>query len=431
MELTAVSLSCGRLGFCLARVSVKLDATFLSSKNANEAASRLVIVANEFKVLQDGHYVNVRPKAEVLAHMLQTQWAHELQQLQQPSAAVTLMAVVPVYPTTGSDQQASAIAVNTLKAKALDEVLQQLNIPGGCIIRQSTRCISAAVKTLLGQDTRAMAAGNWEKRQQLERDAVELFLQEGRRGSATAEVLQQFRVQDGRKNADARHDLAVVFWLAAAALMQKAEQLRLQHKGQQSQVKKQQLAAEKERRAAEKQRRAADAAPAAPVVAPPPGAGPPAAAPIAAPALLGPVLPTGQAAPVAGPAAAAAHGIMDLVADTSSSESFESNEEPDSPPAAGAATAQHAGQPHRQAGTTGAAAAGYKRGHAWQAGSQDEPIVIPDDDEPTTAAAAAAAAAAAEPPPAPRKQHCPRKKAKLAWPAELALAPDLSDDQGW
>jgi hypothetical protein len=99
---------------------------------------------------------------------------------------------------------------------------------------------------------RALAGGKWEKKQQMERDAVEMFLQQGKRGSATDEVLQQFRLQDGRKSADARHDLAVVFWLAAAALMQQAEQLRLQHKGQQLQAKRQQEAAEKQLRQQQK-----------------------------------------------------------------------------------------------------------------------------------------------------------------------------------
>jgi hypothetical protein len=172
------------------------------------------------------------------------------------AAAACPCQVIPSYPTTGSDEQASGIAINSAKADAMDAALQQLNIPGSCITRQSTRCISGAVKAWLGQDTRALAAGSWKQRQQLERDAAEVFLQEGRRCSVTAEVLHQFMVQDGRKSADARHDLAVVFWLAAAALMQRAEQLRLQRRGEQSQVKKQQQAAAKQRTAAKKQQQA-------------------------------------------------------------------------------------------------------------------------------------------------------------------------------
>jgi hypothetical protein len=48
MKVTAVGLSCGRLGLCVACVSVDLDPAFLSSKNASEAASKLKIVADEF-----------------------------------------------------------------------------------------------------------------------------------------------------------------------------------------------------------------------------------------------------------------------------------------------------------------------------------------------------------------------------------------------
>jgi hypothetical protein len=175
------------------------------------------------------------------------------------AAAHAHFQVIPSYPTTaGSDQQASGIAINTEKSDAMDAALQQLDIPGSCIVRQSTRCISGTVKRLYGKDMQVMSGGKWERKQQLERDAVELFLQQGKRGSATDEVLQQFRVQDGRRNADARHDLAVVFWLAAAALVQKAEQMRLQHKAQQSQAQRQQQAAAKQRRAAEMQQKQLD-----------------------------------------------------------------------------------------------------------------------------------------------------------------------------
>jgi hypothetical protein len=91
MELTAISLSCGRLGLCLTSLSVTLDPTFFSSKNASEAASRLTIKANSFEILKDSYYVNVRPKAEVLARLLQTHLGHELQQLQQSCAAEMLV----------------------------------------------------------------------------------------------------------------------------------------------------------------------------------------------------------------------------------------------------------------------------------------------------------------------------------------------------
>jgi hypothetical protein len=140
----------------------------------------------------------------------------------------------------------------------MHKALQQLDIPGSCIVRKSTRGISGAVQSWLGQDVRELSGSNWKRRQQMERDAVEVFLQCSNRCSSTPEVLQQFMYQDGRKNADARHDLSVVFWLAAAALQQKAEQLRLDRRGQQLQAKRQQQAADKHRRDAERHRKAAD-----------------------------------------------------------------------------------------------------------------------------------------------------------------------------
>jgi hypothetical protein len=72
---------------------VNLDATFFSSKNASEAASKLVLVVNKFEILKDAYYVNSRPKAEVLARLLQTHLAQELQQLQQPAADSEVLVV--------------------------------------------------------------------------------------------------------------------------------------------------------------------------------------------------------------------------------------------------------------------------------------------------------------------------------------------------
>uniref|UniRef100_A0A383VNS5 Uncharacterized protein n=1 Tax=Tetradesmus obliquus TaxID=3088 RepID=A0A383VNS5_TETOB len=266
MKLTAVCISCGRFGLCVTSLSVDLDSTFFNSKNDREAAARLVLEAKGFRILKDRSYVNVRPKAEDIARLLQTHLDVELQQLQHSDADAETLLVIPNYPTTGSREQTNGIEINLAKAEAMDAALQQLDLPGSCIVRKSTRCVSGAVKAWSGKDTRSAAAAasasakgsSWKQKQQLERDAVQAFLQDGERCSATAEVLQQFKVQDGKKDADARHDLAVVFWLAAAVLQDRAEQLRTQHNGQQKQEKKRQNAADKERRAAEKQRRAAE-----------------------------------------------------------------------------------------------------------------------------------------------------------------------------
>jgi hypothetical protein len=93
MKLTAIGISCGRLGLCVTSLSVELDPAFLSATNASEAITKLRITAEDFKILKDGYYVNVRPRAEVLVGLLQTHLAHELQQLQQPSASASLMLV--------------------------------------------------------------------------------------------------------------------------------------------------------------------------------------------------------------------------------------------------------------------------------------------------------------------------------------------------
>jgi hypothetical protein len=96
MKLTALGVSCGRLGLCVAGVSVELDPAFLSARNSSEAASALKIVAEEFKILRDGYYVNVRPRADVLVRLLETHLGHELQQLQHPSASEQVLLVSTV-----------------------------------------------------------------------------------------------------------------------------------------------------------------------------------------------------------------------------------------------------------------------------------------------------------------------------------------------
>lgn len=97
MKLTAVCISCGRFGLCVTSLSVDLDSTFFNSKNDREAAARLVLEAKRFKILKDSSYVNVRPKAEVIARLLQTHLDVELQQLQHADAdAETLLVSVNI-----------------------------------------------------------------------------------------------------------------------------------------------------------------------------------------------------------------------------------------------------------------------------------------------------------------------------------------------
>lgn len=69
----------------------------LQLEDDREAAARLVLEAKRFKILKDSSYVNVRPKAEVSARLLQTHLDVELQQLQHADAdAETLLVSVNI-----------------------------------------------------------------------------------------------------------------------------------------------------------------------------------------------------------------------------------------------------------------------------------------------------------------------------------------------
>lgn len=182
--------------------------------------------------------------------------------------------VVPNYPYPGASPAADVLMA---KSEALDEALKLLPVPSANIVCKSTQCISGTVKSLMGQDTRADAehqaavfdarrqqgkprtnerrqSHQYQKRKQLERDAVMSFLQESSSCDAPADVAEQYENQ----TATDKQDLSVAFWLTVRVLKDKAEQLQKQYKKEQRQLHKQQKEAQKLQRAQERQRKAQD-----------------------------------------------------------------------------------------------------------------------------------------------------------------------------